>query len=103
MDRNREPRAHEAHLYSEIYIDETSQTDHHFLVIGGIMLPRKYSDQFEQDVIAARLPRLPLLRASGKPREAKWSEFGKGDLETYKRIVDAFFRIYILDKSALVL
>jgi hypothetical protein len=91
MGALREPRPHEAHLINEVYIDETSQTGHHFLVLGGIMFPRSHHDQFEQDVINARMPNLPPLRASGEPREIAWSEFTGRDLETYKRVIDAFF------------
>jgi hypothetical protein len=32
--RHLEPLPHEAKLFNEIYIDETSQNDHHFLVLG---------------------------------------------------------------------
>jgi hypothetical protein len=91
MGKDREPRLHEAHLINEIYIDETSQTGHHFLVLGGVMFPRSHHEQFEQDIINARLPHLPPLRASGESREIAWSEFTSRDLETYKRVVDAFF------------
>jgi uncharacterized protein DUF3800 len=91
MSKNREPRPHEAHLFNEIYIDETSQNDQDFLLIGSIMLPRQYGPQLEADIIQARLPDRPLLRSTGEPRELKWSEFGKRDLAVYKRVVDVFF------------
>jgi hypothetical protein len=90
--RNREPRPHEAALFSEIYTDETSHTDHDFLVIGGLMIPRAHVAQFERDVINARLPRLPLTHSNGEPRKLAWGECTKGDLETYKKVVDVFFR-----------
>jgi hypothetical protein len=91
MAKLREPRPHEAHLFNEIYVDETSQNDHDFLIRGGIMLPREYSAQFEQDIINARLPKLPATGQDGSAREVKWSEFTSGDLATYKNVVDAFF------------
>jgi hypothetical protein len=91
MGTLREPPPHETHLINELYIDETSQTGHHFLILGGVMFPRSHRDQFEQDIIEARMPNLPAVRASDEPREIAWSEFTSRDLETYKRVVDAFF------------
>jgi hypothetical protein len=89
--RNREPRPHETHLFNEIYIDESSQSGPRFLIIGGIVLPRHYSAQFEQAVIDARGLRLPLKFPDGNIREIKWRSCGRGDFEAYKKVVDAFF------------
>ncbi len=75
----------------DIYIDETSQSGHRFLVIGGIMFPKQYSEMFEQAVIAARLPELPLQHIGGAPRQLAWNRFSLGELEPYKRVVDTFF------------
>jgi hypothetical protein len=86
-----EPRPHEANLFEEIYIDETSQTGHRFLVMGGIVIPRKFSTQFEADIINARLPRLPVLNRNGKPKEIGWNCISKGDFAAYKEVVDAYF------------
>ena len=91
MSRTREPRDSEAHLFNEIYIDETSQSGPRFLAIGGIVFPRQYSEQFERAIIDARGDRLPLKHPDGKLREIKWRCCGKGDFEAYKKIVDAFF------------
>jgi hypothetical protein len=87
----RSPRAHETHLFNEIYIDETSQNDHRFLVIGGIMLPLKYSALFERAIFTARSPRLQKRHTNGHLTELGWKYFRPGDLEDYKRIVDVFF------------
>jgi len=89
--RNREPRSFEAHLFTEIYLDETSQSGPRFLIIGGIAFPRKYSALFEQTIIAARGTRLPAFHKDGEPREIKWNTCGRGDFEAYKAVVDAFF------------
>lgn len=87
----REPRPHEAHLFQEIYIDESSQSGPRFLAIGGIVFPRKYSAQFERAIIDARGERLPIKHPDGNPREIKWGNCGRGDFEAFKKVVDAFF------------
>ena len=99
--RNREPRLHEAHLFNEIYIDETSQSGPRFLIISGIVFPRQYSAQFEQAIIDARGSRLPLRFPDGKIREIKWRSCGRGDFEAYKKVVDAFFDFRRLMSSTL--
>jgi hypothetical protein len=85
-----EPRDHERLLFHEVYIDETSQNDHHFLVLGGIIIPREASAEFEADMFEARSPRLR-RDSKGHPREMGWSEVSKGDFEDYARVLDAYF------------
>ena len=76
----------------EVYLDETSQTGHRFLIIGGITIPRHFSEQFENDVLEARRPKLAAERAhSDGLREMKWTDVGKGEFEAYKRVIDAYF------------
>jgi hypothetical protein len=86
----------------EVYIDETSQSGPRFLVIGGIVLPRRLSNQFENAIIEARRPRLTVhftkdktALASGqlthKLSEIGWNEISTGDFRHYKKVVDAFF------------
>jgi hypothetical protein len=70
---------------SEIYIDETSQTKHRYLVLGGIIIPRTKSDHFETIIREARLPELPL-------GEMAWTKVSRTKLPAYKRVVDAFFK-----------
>jgi hypothetical protein len=38
-----ETKEEERHRFHEVYIDETSQNGHHFLVLGGIIIPREMS------------------------------------------------------------
>jgi hypothetical protein len=71
--------------FSDIYIDETSQTKHRFLLLGGLIVPTSQADDFVQKVIAARLPELP----SG---EMGWTKVSRTKLPAYKRVVDAFFQ-----------
>lgn len=85
------PREQEKHLFHEIYIDETSQNGHRFLVLGGIVIPREYSAEFTADIIEARRPRLYNFTSKGLLREMGWSEISKGDFEDYKKVMEAFF------------
>lgn len=87
----REPRPHEAHLFEEIYIDESSQTDHHFLLLGGIVIPRRLSAQFDADILEARRPRLRSLDSKGNLREIGWKTVSTGDFDAYKKVADAYF------------
>jgi Protein of unknown function (DUF3800) len=86
-----EPREFERHRFHEVYIDETSQTDHHFLVLGGIIVPREMSAEFEADILEARRPRLRSLDSKGSLREMGWSEVSTGDFDAYQKVLDAFF------------
>lgn len=76
----------------EIYLDETSQTGHRFLIIGGITIPRRVSTQFESDILEARRPKLSAERAgTDELREMKWKDVGKGEFEAYRRVIDTYF------------
>jgi hypothetical protein len=86
-----EPREHEKHRFHEVYIDETSQTGHHFLLLGGIVLPREASAEFSADMIEARSPRLRRLNSKGHLPEMGWSEVSNGDFDEYKAVLDAYF------------
>lgn len=78
--------------FEEIYIDETSQTGHRNLIIGGIVLPQRFSDKFEQVILEARRPRLAAEQTGTEElRELKWSDIRKGEFEAYKPVVDAYF------------
>jgi hypothetical protein len=73
----------------EIYIDETSWTGHRFLIIGGIRIPSSLSQQFDADIIRARSD----FRFDRKMqlKEMGWNDVSNGDLERYKKVVDAYF------------
>jgi hypothetical protein len=86
-----EPRPDEAERFSEVFIDETSVTGHHYLVIGGIIIARKYHPQFEAEIIRARGDDLPAFSRDGEPREMKWTKVSTAKLEAYKRVIDTFF------------
>ncbi|MEI9899215.1 MAG: DUF3800 domain-containing protein [Hyphomicrobium sp.] len=82
----------EAAKIEKVYIDESSQTGHRNLIIGGIVLPERFFEQFEQDILEARRPKLAAERASTDELcEMGWSEVGRGGFEAYKRVIDAYF------------
>jgi hypothetical protein len=72
-----------ATLY-EVYIDESSQTKHRHLMIGGIIIHAEMADALEAGIAKARLPELP----NG---EAAWTKVSKAKLPAYRRMVDWFF------------
>lgn len=80
----------DAQKLEKVYIDET--TGHRNLIIGGIVFPERLAEQFEQDILEARRPKLAAERAGiDQLCEIGWSEVGKGGFEAYKRVIDAYF------------
>lgn len=69
---------------ADIYIDESSQTKHTFLVLGGIIVPTADVHNFVTGAQQSRLPELP-------EGEAKWTKVSRTKLPAYKRLVDFFF------------
>jgi hypothetical protein len=86
-----EPRPHEADLFREVYIDESSQSDHHYLVLGGLIVPMSHSKAFEASIIASRDHIIKPSREDGTPRIIKWEKVSAYNLASYKKVVDAFF------------
>jgi len=70
--------------FSDIYADESSQTKHRYLLLGGIILPTSHVEQFNATIAQARLPELP----NG---ELAWTKVSRTKLAAYVRVVDAFF------------
>lgn len=70
--------------FSNLYIDETSQTKHRFLLMGGLIVPTRDDEFFRTLVQAARNPELP----NG---ELGWTKVSRTKLPAYKRVVDTFF------------
>lgn len=69
---------------AEVYIDESSQTNHHYLVLGSVVLPLTESVALTKAISDARRPELP-------EKEAKWTKVSSKKLAAYKRIVDVVF------------
>lgn len=68
----------------DIFIDESSQNNHAYLVIGGVMVGTEDVPTFDDRIYNARLPELP-------KGELKWTKVSKAKLPAYKRVVDVFF------------
>jgi hypothetical protein len=85
------PLPSEAHRFNEVYLDETS-TKHRYLVIGGIICPVSFVDQFAADIVTARGIDLPIVTKDGAPSEIKWNKVSNAKLDAYKRVVLTFFQ-----------
>jgi hypothetical protein len=70
--------------FVDIYVDESSQTKHRYLLIGALMVPTPNIDAFVQTIWRARAPELPA-------GEMKWTKVSRAKLPAYKRVVDVFF------------
>lgn len=69
---------------SDVYIDESSQTKHRFLGLGGTIINTLDMPAFEAALAKARLPELP----NG---ELRWTKVSATKLPAYQRVVDMFF------------
>ncbi|MBZ0148218.1 MAG: DUF3800 domain-containing protein [Pseudorhodoplanes sp.] len=87
----RPPLPHEADLFCNVYIDESSQTKHRYLVLGGLVVPLSHAAIFEADIKAARDPLIAPTRATGEPRVIKWQKVNAYNVHAYKKVVDSFF------------
>lgn len=71
---------------AEIFIDESSHTNHKYLVLGGIVSELREARQAENEITLTRLPELP----SGI---MKWTKVSRAKLPAYTRVVDKFFEL----------
>lgn len=85
------PLPHEADLFCNVYIDESSQTDHRYFVLGGLVVPLSHTVQFETDIISARDDIIAIAKPDGTPRVIKWQKVNPYNVAAYRRVVDAFF------------
>ena len=69
---------------SDIYVDESSQTKHRYLVLGGLIIPHDRIESFCNAVERARHPELPA-------KSLKWGRVSRTKFDAYKRAVDVFF------------
>jgi hypothetical protein len=70
---------------SDVYIDESSQTQHRYLGLGGLIINTLDVPTFETALAGARLPDLPLRG------ELRWTKVSATKLAAYTRVVDLFF------------
>jgi hypothetical protein len=66
----------------DIYIDESSQTQNRYLVLGALLVPTRCLNLLEDRIQNARLPELPR-------GEMKWGKVSPSKLAAYRRVVDA--------------
>jgi len=68
----------------EVYVDESSQTKHRYLILGAVALPLSESPGFVEQIAQCRLPELPA-------GEMAWVKVSRTKLDAYIRVVDLFF------------
>lgn len=69
---------------SEVFIDESSQNNHAYFVMGGIIVPINCVDQLTARLLSVRVPELP-------KGELKWAKVSRAKLAAYLRYVNVFF------------
>ena len=62
----------------DVYIDESSQTKNHYLVIGGLIVPTRIVADLDAAIHAARLPQLPF-------GEMKWGKVSSSKMPAPRR------------------
>jgi hypothetical protein len=86
------PLEHERDKFFSVYIDETSQTKHRYLMIGGLAVPLSHTAQLEADIIAARAGTIvPSKQPDGTPRVMKWEKLNKKNSHVYEKVVETVF------------
>ena len=71
-------------LLYDIYCDESSQTRHRYMVMGGLIVQSVRVPDLNARIAELRLPELP-------HGEMKWGSVSRGKFVAYRRLVDAFF------------
>ncbi|MGE3251651.1 MAG: DUF3800 domain-containing protein [Hyphomonadaceae bacterium] len=74
-----------------VFVDESSQTAHRYLGLGGLVLENTNVSELDRRLRVARLPDLPL------PGEIGWTKVSRAKLDAYKRYTDVFFESGTLD------
>jgi hypothetical protein len=77
----------------EIYVDESSQNTHRYLVLGAVVVQLTNSKIINDLIAKARLPELPF-------NEIKWTKVSKAKLAAYTRVVDVLF--YVLTNCTFI-
>jgi len=84
MNDARKRRGPDPAFIREIYIDETSQTKHRYLLLGAVTIPLQDKPDALQAITTARLPQLP-------HGEMKWGKVSPSKIAAYQRTADSFF------------
>jgi Protein of unknown function (DUF3800) len=85
------PLPEEADRFYQVYIDESSQTKHQYMVLGGLCVPLSHSAKFEADIISHRDHTTPMTKPDGTAKLMKWEKANAYNLIAYKRVIDAYF------------
>jgi hypothetical protein len=86
------PLERERGKFFNVYIDETSQTEYRYLIIGGLVVPLSHTARLEADIIAARADTIvPSHQPDGTPRVMKWQKLNAYNFDAYKKVVDTVF------------
>ena len=72
-------------MFSDIYIDESSQTKSRHLILGAVIIPTELAPAAEDAIWKARQPELP-------HGELKWTKVSRAKLAAYERVIDCFFQ-----------
>lgn len=90
MTTNWVPLPEEADKFCDVFIDESSQTGHRYLVLGALVIPYTHVDQFNADIIAARNgTKIQVYKDDGTFKVMKWDKVSKYSLDAYKAAVTA--------------
>jgi hypothetical protein len=71
---------------NDVFIDESSQTQNRYLVIGAVVLPVAETAKATEGVLACRRPEL------NEFGELKWIKVSTTKSAAYRRVIEAFFR-----------
>lgn len=69
---------------AEIFVDESSQTRHRYLLLGGVIVPPGVAPGAADAIRQARAQLLP-------HGEMKWGKVSQSKLPAYQSVIDAFF------------
>jgi hypothetical protein len=69
----------------DVYVDESSQTNHRYLVLGGLIVPNDAVADSVDLLWKARERRLPA-------GEMKWGKVSRAKMDAYKAVLDVFFQ-----------
>ena len=85
------PRPEEARFSHEyLHRRRSSQNDHDYMVLGGIVVPLAFAAQLEKDIDTAKPENFRGLGKDRYPREVGWKLTSKGSFARYKKIIDAY-------------
>jgi hypothetical protein len=86
------PPRDEVNRFCNVYIDESSQTKHRYLVIGALVIPISHDLLFDSDIIAARSGSVtPSQGDDRRPRVMKWQKVNEYNFNVYQKIIDLVF------------